>query len=121
MGWVLVVAMSVGAPARVLAAGKGQALAVEPTTTVDEQTPPCANGDHPASTNGEHAACVGDAGRSVPVESGYRYDTEYVFSATRDLQHSGLHPQIAVAIVPVTLAVDLFFLPFALILGCVGK
>jgi len=37
----------------------------------------------------------------------------YVFAATRELRESGIHPAIAVAIAPATLAVDALLFPFA--------
>jgi len=41
---------------------------------------------------------------------------QYVFAATRELRESGIHPAMAVAIAPATLAVDALLFPFALAL-----
>lgn len=41
---------------------------------------------------------------------------QYVFAATRELRESGIHPIIAVAMAPATLAVDALLYPFALAL-----
>ena len=49
-------------------------------------------------------------------EPQYVRGDQYVFAATRELRESGIHPAMAVAIAPATLAVDALLFPFALAL-----
>ncbi|HEV7730645.1 MAG TPA: hypothetical protein VGR62_00720 [Candidatus Binatia bacterium] len=48
------------------------------------------------------------------------FNDEYVFAATRGVNHMDVNPALKVPLFPLTVAVDLVFLPFALIAGAVS-
>jgi hypothetical protein len=48
------------------------------------------------------------------------FDDRYVFAATRSVDNMHVHPAWKVTLFPVTVAVDLAFLPFAVVAGYVG-
>lgn len=51
------------------------------------------------------------------VEGQGGYNNEYIFAVTRGLADSSCHPGWKVVAVPVTLVVDIAFLPFAAVMG----
>ncbi len=56
-----------------------------------------------------------------PAEARSRgFNDEYVFAATRSVNRMDVNPALKVPLFPLTVAVDLVFLPFALIAGAVS-
>lgn len=48
------------------------------------------------------------------------FDDRYVFAATRSVDNMDAHPALKYTLFPLTVAVDIAFLPFAVIGGYVG-
>ena len=59
------------------------------------------------------------AGERTTEPAGW-YNTDYIFASTRGLNDMDVHPGLKVTLVPVTLALDTAFLPFALVIGLFG-
>ena len=53
----------------------------------------------------------------VCPESQWRYDSDYLFAATRSLRRANWSPVSTVLLVPLTLVVDTALLPFSFLLG----
>ena len=51
----------------------------------------------------------------------YHYNTDYLFSLTRELVRNSPHsPGVSAVAAPVTIAADIALLPFSLVLGLMG-
>jgi len=73
--------------------------------------------DASAPTQATRLDCTDVSAYAGPCEDPQHVRADhYVFAATRELRESGIHPAIAVAIAPATLAVDELLFPFALAL-----
>ena len=48
------------------------------------------------------------------------YNSDYIYALTRGLNDMDAHPGVKVTLVPLTLALDTAFLPFALVVGLFG-
>jgi hypothetical protein len=47
------------------------------------------------------------------------FNDRYIFAATRGVSHARMHPALKATLFPVTVAVDLVFLPFSTVAGLV--
>jgi uncharacterized protein YceK len=53
-------------------------------------------------------------------DSPNQYNSDYIFAATRGVSEMNVHPALKITIIPVTLVLDVVFLPFAVIAGFFG-